>query len=330
VIRLRAIGHAVTECVPRNGAAVLRRREEISAPRVNPPIASGYVRDGKCREDRVARNWQAGWVLLVVYGALGACAGNGAGLDQNGRPLPPGGETGGALTADFASIQAHVFTPICTACHAGGGAPQGLRLDATNSYTLLVGVPSTEVPAVLRVKPGDPDNSYLIQKLEGHAAVGARMPFGGPYLDPATIGVIRQWITDGAAPAAAASGLAFTTTSVTPASHDVVLDARAPIVVGFSQELDRTRIDDSSLRLELLEPGSGAVLRSLALTLSVPAGDPSALIVTATTPLADGHYRLVATASPETGLSAISGARLGGAEDARPIVLTEFEVASAP
>jgi len=53
-----------------------------------------------------------------------------------------GGGSGGPLTADFASIQEHVFTPICTACPAGGGAPQGLRLDATNSYALLVGVPS--------------------------------------------------------------------------------------------------------------------------------------------------------------------------------------------
>ena len=121
-------------------------------------------------------------VAAIVATSIGGCAGNGAGLDEGGRPLPPGGGSGGPLTADFASIQEHVFTPICTACHAGGGAPQGLRLDATNSYALLVGVPSTEVPSILRVKPGDPDHSYLVQKLEGHAAVGAQMPFGGPPL----------------------------------------------------------------------------------------------------------------------------------------------------
>ena len=132
--------------------------------------------------------------------ALTSCGGgNGDGLDSNGRPLPPGGGSGdSALTPDLASIQSHVFTPICTACHAGGSAPQGLHLDEANAYTMLVGVPSNEVPSVLRVKPGDPDNSYIIQKLEGHAAVGARMPFGGPYLDDATIAVIRQWITNGA------------------------------------------------------------------------------------------------------------------------------------
>ena len=50
------------------------------------------------------------------------------------------------------------------------------------------------------VAAGNPDGSYLIQKLEGRASVGARMPLGGPYLDAATIGVIRQWISSGAQP----------------------------------------------------------------------------------------------------------------------------------
>ena len=48
-----------------------------------------------------------------------------------------------------------------------------------------------------RVEPADPDNSYLIQKLEGSASFGAQMPIGGP-LNQETIDVIRQWITDGA------------------------------------------------------------------------------------------------------------------------------------
>jgi hypothetical protein len=48
------------------------------------------------------------------------------------------------------------------------------------------------------VEAGDPDNSYLIQKLEGTASEGAQMPFGGPPLDQAVIDDIRQWIADGA------------------------------------------------------------------------------------------------------------------------------------
>src|SRR6266436_8053905 len=102
---------------------------------------------------------------LAAAVVAGCAAGNGAGLDQNGQPI---GSTGGTppLTADFTSIQDNVFTPICTRCHIGAGAPQGLQLDADHSYALLVGVASAEQPAVLRVAPGDPDSSYIIRKLQ--------------------------------------------------------------------------------------------------------------------------------------------------------------------
>jgi hypothetical protein len=142
--------------------------------------------------------------LALLVGVTG-CAGDGQGLDQNGQPLSAGGGGGQALSPDFDSIQANVFTPICTACHAGATAPEGLRLDTADSYTLLVNVASSEVPSLLRVAPGDPDSSYLIQKLEGHAAVGARMPYGGPYLAADTIAVISEWIAAGASPPAIAA-----------------------------------------------------------------------------------------------------------------------------
>ena len=140
--------------------------------------------------------------LLSLTTALmpGCGGGSGEGLDANGRPIGEGTDPTGPMTASFASIQSHVFTPICSVCHAGGSAPAGLRLDAANSYAMLVGVNSVEVSSLKRVAPGDPDNSYVIQKLEGHAAVGARMPFGGPYLDAGTIAMIRQWISNGALP----------------------------------------------------------------------------------------------------------------------------------
>ncbi len=138
-------------------------------------------------------------LAALVCVLLASCGGgSGDGLDSNGRPLGEGNNPGGPLLATHASIQAHVFTPACTACHAGAAAPQGLRLDAANSYAMLVGVNSAEVPSLRRVAPGSPDQSYLIQKLEGHAAVGARMPLGGPYLDADTIAKIRQWISNGA------------------------------------------------------------------------------------------------------------------------------------
>jgi len=144
----------------------------------------------------IARRAAALGLTSILMAACGG--GSGEGLDSNGQPAGGGGGGGGTLTASFSSIQANVFTPRCTGCHAGSGAPAGLRLDAANSYALLVGVASAEVPSLQRINPGRADDSYLIQKLEGRAAVGVRMPFGGPYLDDATVAVIKQWIAAGA------------------------------------------------------------------------------------------------------------------------------------
>ena len=103
------------------------------------------------------------------------------------------------LQPTFASIQSNVFTPICT--HVSfRRVPR--RSDCGSrkapSYAMLVNAPSVEAPTLLRVAPGNPDASYLIQKIEGTAAVGGRMPLNGPPLPAETIAVIRQWITDGA------------------------------------------------------------------------------------------------------------------------------------
>jgi uncharacterized protein (TIGR03118 family) len=110
----------------------------------------------------------------------------------------------GAPPVTLSQIQASVFTPICSGCHNGSNPPGGAlpgsqNLSAGNSFAALVGVASLEQPALRRVKAGDPDNSYLIQKLEGAAGIsGSRMPLGGPFLDQATIDQIKSWISSGA------------------------------------------------------------------------------------------------------------------------------------
>jgi hypothetical protein len=75
-----------------------------------------------------------------------------------------------------------------------------MNLRSGNTYAAIVNVASSEQPSLLRVKPGDPANSYLIRKLEGAAGIdGVRMPANGPpYLDQATIDQIKSWITNGA------------------------------------------------------------------------------------------------------------------------------------
>jgi hypothetical protein len=105
----------------------------------------------------------------------------------------------GGLT--LAEIQSQVFTPRCAVCHTGAGNVLPFSMNLSNaqaSFDHLVDVASEQVPALLRVDPFNPDNSYLIHKLEGTQAVGDRMPQGGPFLDDATIQGIRGWISDGA------------------------------------------------------------------------------------------------------------------------------------
>lgn len=149
---------------------------------------------------RTRRRFASLPVLAVSALLLAACGGGGGGGggggDGGGDNDPP--PTGDTLEPTLASIQENIFTPICTQCHTGASAPQGLRLEAGMSYGMLVNVASAEVPELMRVEPGNPDDSYIIHKLEGTQAVGDRMPLGGPYLSTAQIGVIRQWITDGA------------------------------------------------------------------------------------------------------------------------------------
>lgn len=110
--------------------------------------------------------------------------------------------TPGSAAATLDSIQATVFGPSCSGCHGGPTSnvlPSGMDLSSADaSFNALVGVASLQEPAVLRVDAMNPDGSYLVQKLEGTATTGSRMPQGGPFLDQATMNNIRQWITDGA------------------------------------------------------------------------------------------------------------------------------------
>ena len=62
----------------------------------------------------------------------------------------------------------------------------------------IIGVASTEVPALMRVAPGDVEASYLLQKIErAMPSVGVRMPPDQP-LAPNKIEAIRLWIAAGA------------------------------------------------------------------------------------------------------------------------------------
>ena len=94
------------------------------------------------------------------------------------------------------------FGPICaTACHTGvgGGLPGVMNLtSAANSFAALVNVASIERPALMRVKPNDSANSYIIHKLKGEDIELSRMPQGGPFFTADQIADVEGWINAGA------------------------------------------------------------------------------------------------------------------------------------
>lgn len=106
------------------------------------------------------------------------------------------------LGPTLTQIQAVIFGPTCATanCHSGATPDANLNLsDEATSRANLVGVSTTQLGgAGIRVISGDPDNSYLIQKLENAAGIeGQQMPLGGAPLPQADIDVIRLWIADG-------------------------------------------------------------------------------------------------------------------------------------
>lgn len=109
------------------------------------------------------------------------------------------GAGGSAVTSTLSSIQTNILTPTCavSGCHAGGSPSAGLDLSAENSFSNLASVTSSQQSNKLRVKPSDPDNSYLVNKIEGTGS-GSQMPRGGSPLSSTEIQAIRDWIANGA------------------------------------------------------------------------------------------------------------------------------------
>lgn len=144
---------------------------------------------------------------LAVLGL--ACAGDGTGLDANGNPVgqvsqcvtPTVGCAGGVC---FDTDIQPILSSNCafSGCHAGTAPQQGQNLSAGVAYANVVCVASNERPGMMRVRPFEPDSSYLVHKVQGtHGTVGGsggQMPLGGTPLSPAQISLIRAWITQGA------------------------------------------------------------------------------------------------------------------------------------
>jgi hypothetical protein len=106
----------------------------------------------------------------------------------------------GPVVSFAAQIQP-IFDTRCTgsACH--DATPSGaLNLLSGVAHARLVNQPSAYCPAIDRVEPGRPDQSFLMWKLQGSGACffGSRMPLGGAALDADELQLISDWIGNGA------------------------------------------------------------------------------------------------------------------------------------
>jgi hypothetical protein len=124
-----------------------------------------------------------------------------AGLACQGGVPAPAPSTG--ETISFSNQVQPIFNAHCTACHAEAtvssalGSP--LRLTANTSYQMLVNQRSAQSPSWTLVVPGDTNASLLWRKVSStNPPVGARMPLIGAPLSSRELGLLRDWIAQGA------------------------------------------------------------------------------------------------------------------------------------
>jgi hypothetical protein len=124
----------------------------------------------------------------------------------------------------------------------------------------------------------------------------------------------------------------FEIAAVQPDSGDVENAAPPRIIVGFTQELDANRVGGGSVLLERIEDDAAAQAAAAPIpaTVSMPAGNARALLVTPSSALTPGNYQVVLNPAAGAELASIGGATLDapapGVNGGR--VVTQFSVAA--
>jgi hypothetical protein len=111
------------------------------------------------------------------------------------------------VASTFEQIQRTIFTPVScgrSTCHDTAQEPHDMSLAPGEAYSYLVGVPPTNLVAQtagkLRVDPGNPANSFILDKLRGTLVPGEgdRMPLQLKRLPDDAIQLVEEWIAAGA------------------------------------------------------------------------------------------------------------------------------------
>lgn len=122
---------------------------------------------------------------LCCVAFLGAC-----GVPPDLLPDPVSG-------VSFSSQVKPIFTSRCTGCHGRFGIIPPLTSEL--AWTSIVNQPAPEDTSLMLVVPGDAEASFLFNKVSSESPpVGFRMPLIGEPLTAEQIGLIRDWINQGA------------------------------------------------------------------------------------------------------------------------------------
>lgn len=134
-------------------------------------------------------------LCLALFLPLGACSSDSPSTDAGIAFLEP----------TLENIQEHIFDEACSmrGCHGSESPAGGLNLSSADaSFVALIDVPVRNSVALqngwVLVKPGDPDLSFLVRKIDlPGLGEGAPMPFTQK-LHPFYQDLVREWIAAGA------------------------------------------------------------------------------------------------------------------------------------
>jgi len=130
-------------------------------------------------------------MVVVAVGLLAGCSGVEVPVVPEGEPV------------SYAEHIEPLVVARCLSCHTAEEPEAHLVLEVGEGYGEMVGRPSTQMPGMLIVAPGDVEGSYLWRKLVHDADVGRGMPrsvVGSIRLKDDELELYRRWIEDGAPP----------------------------------------------------------------------------------------------------------------------------------
>jgi hypothetical protein len=115
-------------------------------------------------------------------------------------PCPPGAATGQQGGVSFVRDVAPMFATtgcLATTCH--GAANPDTDYSQLSYQSMFVPGAEARFHGICEIVPGDPDASYLLQKLTLDTPLeGLRMPNGLSPLSDSQISLVRRWIQEGA------------------------------------------------------------------------------------------------------------------------------------